>query len=107
MVENPYFFERQTEDTAKLSDVLAVLMDNKIAPQQERFSSAYEIWQQLLPPELSEHCRIDTISNGQLRVLVDSPSYMYQIQLCRSDILAGLKSHCPQFRITRLKLSVG
>ncbi len=107
MLDSTYFSERQAKEAARLSDVLVVLMDSKIAPQQERFSFVYEIWQQLLPPELSRHCRIDAISNGQLKVLVDSSSYMYQIQLCRSDILAGLKSYCPQFRITKLKLSVG
>jgi hypothetical protein len=107
MVESTYFSERQAKEAAKLGDVLAALMESKIAPEQERFSSVYEIWQQLLPHELCKHCRIDSISNGQLKVLVDSPSYMYQLQLCQTDILAGLKSHCLQFRITRLRFTVG
>lgn len=107
MVESNYFSKRQVEGTAKLGDVLAVLMDSKITPQQERSCSVYEIWQQLLPSELSKHCRIDSISNGRLKVLVDSPSYMYQLQLCKSDILAGLKSQCPKFRIATLKFAVG
>jgi predicted nucleic acid-binding Zn ribbon protein len=107
MVESIYFSKRQAKEAEKLGDVLAVLIESKIAPQQEQFSSVYEIWQQLLPPELCKHCRIDSISNGQLKVLVDSPSYMYQLQLCQTDILAGLKSQCPQFRIARLKFTLG
>jgi len=107
MVESIYFSKRQPREVEKLGDVLAVLMESKIAPEQEQFSSVYEIWQQLLPPELCKHCRIDSISKGQLKVLVDSPSYMYQLQLCQTDILAGLRSQCPQFRITRLKFAAG
>ena len=98
--------KRPAESATRLGRMLTELMENMIAPQQERFQCLSELWRQVLPAELYEHCRVDSISAGQLKVLVDSPSHMYQLQLCSSDILAELKRRCPQYRIKGIKLVI-
>jgi hypothetical protein len=100
------YFEKAVDTEARLGDVLTELLDSKIEPQMERFVCLSEALRLLMPPELSEHCRIGDVSGGQLRLIVDSASYMYQLQLCSADLLAGLKIQCPQLRITRLRIAV-
>jgi len=91
---------------AKLGDMIRELMDHRISPQQVKFESIVQLWSESLPDELRQHCRITDISAGRLKVLVDSPSYMYELQLCSSEILAELRRRCPQVRIKRIKIAL-
>ena len=78
-------------------------MDDQISPRQAQFSEVVEIWHRLLPAELCGHCEIIDISGGQLKVQVDSPSYMYELQLCSSELLKELQRQCPRVRLTKIK----
>ena len=90
----------------KLGDMIRELMDHRISPQQVKFESVVQLWSELLPDELRRHCRITDISAGRLKVLVDSPSYMYELQLCSSEILAELRRRYPRVRIKRIKIAL-
>ena len=105
--ENGYHTDGQAVTTERLGDVLVSMMANKIMPQQELFCRASDIFNNLLPAEIYEHCRIDGLYNGQLRVIVDSPTYMYQLQIYNSDILAELKRQCSKYRIKKIKFAIG
>ena len=89
-----------------LGEVAQKLLTERIAPQQARFSQVDDLWRELLPAELQEHCEIVDISDGQLDVQVDSPSYVYELQLCSSELLSELQRHCPRARLTRIKFIV-
>lgn len=91
----------------RLGDTLSELVEAEIEPQRRRFESVAGLWSRLLPAELSGHCRIVGISSGCLKVLVDSPSYMYELQLCSSAVLRELQRACPQARLEKIKLAVG
>lgn len=91
----------------KLADSLAEVMETRIAPLQRRFGSVAETWKRLLPAELSAHSRPTAIGSGQLTVQVDSPSYMYHLQICRSDILRELQRQCPHAGIKHIEFVVG
>lgn len=93
--------------TVRLGDVLNELLVNRISPAQATLRSVDEAWSRLLPAELSQHCRIADISSGQLKVLVDSPPYMYELQLCSSDILRELQRQCPRARLRKIRLAIG
>lgn len=90
-----------------LGDVLSELMERRVTPQQSRFELITEAWSQLLPAELCRRCRIDSISGGRLKVLTDSPSYMYELQLLSSELLEELSRQYPQARIREIKVAVG
>jgi hypothetical protein len=92
---------------ANLGKVARQLMDERISPQQARFSEVAEVWSRLLPVELCGHCEIIDISGGQLKVQVDSPSYMYELQLCSSELLNELQWQCPKARLTKIKFVIG
>jgi len=93
--------------TAKLGDTVKQLMENQISPQQARFGPIAELWSQLLPAELCRHCKLADISGGQLKVLVDSPTHLYELQLCSSQLLEELQQQCPRARIKKIKFAVG
>jgi predicted nucleic acid-binding Zn ribbon protein len=97
----------RVERAVSLGDVLSGLMENQVAPQQTRFGLITEAWSQLLPVELCQHCRISGISGSRLKVLADSPSYMYELQLLSCELLKELARQCPQARIQEIKFAVG
>ena len=98
---------RKPYDAAGLGQVAQQLMDRQVSPRQAVFSDVVDAWSQMLPAELSRHCKIVDISAGLLKVQVDSPSYMYELQLCSSELLDELQRHCPKARLTRIKFVVG
>lgn len=97
----------KTYRAASLGQVARQLMDNRISPQQARFSQVAEVWSRLLPEELCGHCEIIDISGGQLTVQVDSSSYKYELQLCSSELLEELQWQSPKARLTKIKFVVG
>ncbi len=90
-----------------LGEVLSELMEKRVSPQQSRFGVIAEAWSQLLPVGLCRHCRIDGVSGGRLKVLADSPSYMYELQLLSSELIEELGRQYPQARIREIKFAVG
>lgn len=90
----------------RLGDIIKERMDQWISPQQRKFASVVQLWSKLLPDELRQHCRLTDISAGKLWVSVDSPSYMYELQLCSSEIIAELRRCCPQVRIKTIKIAL-
>jgi predicted nucleic acid-binding Zn ribbon protein len=99
--------KKKSARTAKLGDVVEQLMDSRISPRQARFGSVTKVWGQLLPAELRSHCRITEVSDGQLKVLADSPSYVHELRLCSPELLEELARQCPRARIREIKLTVG
>ena len=97
----------RADNTVGLGDVLNGFIENRVSPQQIRFGLIAEAWSQLLPVELCQHCRITDISGSRLKVLADSPSYMYELQLLSCELLKELARQCPQARIQEIKFAVG
>jgi predicted nucleic acid-binding Zn ribbon protein len=97
----------QAKTAVSLGDVLSELVENQVSPKQTRFGLITGAWGQMLPTELYQHCRIVDISSGRLKVLVDSPSYMYELQLLSCELLKELARRCPRARIKEIKFAVG
>ena len=98
--------DRYMNSSARLGDVAKDIMENRISRQQAKFGSIPEIWNQLLPEELRRHCKIDGISGGRLKVLVDLPAYKYELQLCSSELLSELQQQCPRAQIKKIQFVV-
>jgi len=97
----------RAKEVVKLGDVVQHVLTERISPLQSRFGAVAETWSQILPGELSEHCEIVTASGGQLKVRVDLPAYMYELQLCSSELLEEMQRQCPQARLKRIKFVLG
>ena len=87
----------------RLDIIVKELLVDNISMRQNIYDSVGRLWRQLLPPELLQHCSIDDISGGLLRVRVDSPIYAHELQLCSSELLKELQRRCPQARIQKIK----
>ena len=98
---------QKLDRTVRLGDTINQLMEDRISPQQARFSLVAELWSQLLPAGLRQHCKIADISTGQLKVLVDLPPYMHELRLCSSELLKELQQQCPRAQIRKIKLVLG
>lgn len=94
-------------NTASLGQVARQLIDERISPLQARFSKIAEVWSGLLPAELGGHCEIIDISGGRMTVQADSPSYVYELQLCSPELLKELQRQCPKARLSKIKFVVG
>lgn len=92
---------------ANLGQVAQQLLDERISPLQARFIEVAEFWSRLLPVELDGHCEIIDISGSQLTVKADSPSYVYELQLCSPELLKELQRQCPKARLAKIKFVVG
>lgn len=98
---------RLSAGPAAIGGIVTELMEKRISPRHERFDMVSGLWQQLLPVELGQHCRLAQIKGGLLKVLVDSPAYMYELQLCSSELLEQLQHRCPRAGIIQIKISLG
>ena len=98
--------KRRLDRTVRLGQAVQQLMAAQISPRQASFDAVVEVWRQVLPAELCQHCEIIDVSSGQLKVQVDSPSYRYELQLCGSELLRELQRRCPRVRLTKIKFVV-
>ena len=87
----------------KLSNLVDELMDKQFGPQQLRLARIAEQWDQLLPAELSSHCRITELSAGRLTVQADLPVYRHELQMCGAELLNQLRLKCPRAKIKEIK----
>ena len=78
----------------------------RLAPLHDRCDSVGQAWDQVLPPALRSHCRIGGFKGGCLRIVVDAPSYMYELQLCKAELLKELQRLCPSAGLYRLHLGM-
>ena len=97
----------RTSGLVRLGDAARQVVEERICPRQTRFAAVSEVWSQLLPSELGRHCRIAGISGGQLKVVADSPSHVYELRLCSSEILEEMARQCPRARIKKMAIAVG
>jgi hypothetical protein len=98
---------RRANGAVGLGVVLDEFMKNQVSQRQGRFSLISEAWGRILPNELCRHCRIVDVSGGRIKVSVDSPSYVYELQLSSSELLEELERRCPAARIKEIKFAVG
>ncbi len=92
---------------ARLGKVARQLMDEQITSRHQRFDLVNEAWNRVLPEGLRRHCRLDGISNGQLKVLVDSPVYLHELRMCSGELLKELQKRCRSARIRKIRPAIG
>lgn len=68
-------------------EMLAFFKQN-VQKRQTKFAPIAECWSQLVPDFLLEHTALESFTRGQLTVLVDSSSHLYELNQL---LLAGLR----------------
>jgi len=98
---------RHPTQVTKLGDVMQELLENRILPLQIKFSLINELWDQLIPAELRQHCRIAGISGRRLKVLADSPSFASELRWHSQSLLKEIEQQCPKVGIKDIECVVG
>jgi hypothetical protein len=71
-----------------------------------RCDSVSEALERLLPATMRDHCRLAEISGGSVKIAVDSASYMYELQLCKAELLEELQRVCPGAGVRRITVTM-
>jgi hypothetical protein len=87
----------------RLGALAESFMQEEIAPSYRQFTSVQQAWRQVIPDELAPHCWCDGISNGQLKVVVDSAAYMYKLQTMSAELIERLDQICKRPKIRKIK----
>jgi hypothetical protein len=93
--------------SSKLSDVLGNVMNQAVRPKYEKVGPLKQLWGELLPAGLANHCRIDEVAaGGVLRVAVDSKAYEQELRWCSGELLAEIQKKCPRARVKSIKFFI-
>ncbi|MEX0654511.1 MAG: DUF721 domain-containing protein [Phycisphaeraceae bacterium] len=79
-----------------------------VARPHKQLAQLVELWAQLVPADLAQHTRLESLSRGVLRVAVDSSSHLYELDhLLRAGLERDLvRQHTgPAFRRIKLQLT--
>jgi hypothetical protein len=79
-----------------------------VQKRQTKLTKIAECWGQLVPPELSDHCSLESLTRGTLSVLVDSSAHLYQLkQLLLSSLEKQLIQVCKSTGLRKITLRPG
>jgi len=97
---------RRRKAGTPLGEMLGEIMKKQIAPKQGIYDIILQAWEQLLPEQLRQHCKIVDVNAGRIKVLVDSPSYLHEFRLCSYQLLEELQKMCPKARVKKIDFSL-
>lgn len=73
-----------------------------------KFAGIGEVWDTLMPPELNEHCCLESYRAGTLVVLVDSSPHLYRLkQLLLEDLQKNIVDLCRAQGLKKITLRPG
>jgi hypothetical protein len=95
----------KSSEPCRMGDLTSGLVAG-LTPVYERCHSVGEAWEQVLPPGLRAHCKLGGIQGGCLRIVADTASYMYELQLCKGELLKELQRLCPSTGLHRVQIGM-
>ncbi len=91
-----------------LGEQVVGFFKSDVEKRHKRFGKIAEVWQQLVPQLLQEHCCLESFAIGSLTVLVDSSSHLYEL---KQLLLAGLEQQlllaCRASKLRKIILRAG
>jgi predicted nucleic acid-binding Zn ribbon protein len=91
--------------TVRLGRELELIMRG-VKPRQAGLGRLRDRWEVIVGCRLAGHSRPSELSAGQLKIVADSPSHLYELRLSRDRILRQLRRTCPGLRIGRVRFSI-
>jgi hypothetical protein len=95
------------ENVTLLGEVLGPMVHERLSTKCEQSVKLQQRWDEILPPELAEHCRIEEFSADLLKVIVYGPVYMHELRLCKEELCDELNSGVPGVKVKDIRLSIG
>ncbi|MFA5424686.1 MAG: DUF721 domain-containing protein [Phycisphaerae bacterium] len=97
---------KHRDDVSQLGDLLGDMV-GRFGERHELTVKLEQAWSEILPAGLSEHCRLDEVSAGVLKVNVDGPGYMHEIRMCKRQLCDALNKAVPGLKIRDIKTNIG
>jgi hypothetical protein len=92
----------------KLGGEMVTFFKQCVAKRQTHLGKIAEAWGTLVPPALSDHCSLESLSRGTLVVVVDSSSHLYELkQLLLAGIQQQLLLACKSAGLKKITLKPG
>ncbi len=80
-------------------------MRRRVYPRQKKLQRIAQAWSELLPDDICQHCCLEDYSRGILKVLVDSPIYLSELNmLVREGLADHIQDLCPELPLSKIKL---
>jgi hypothetical protein len=89
-------------EASKLGEIVTEYITRRVGPRQSYFSTLAGVWDELMPTDMKGHCELTDFSGGRLRIVVDSPVYLYELQLCHNELLRELQRRMRGFKSSEL-----
>ncbi len=91
-----------------LGNIVDHIVGRLVLPKQADIEMLRRAWQELLPEELQLHSHLESLRRGQLRVLVDNSSSLYELNLMAEEgLLDQIRQVCPKVKVSRIKFVRG
>ena len=94
--------------TPQLGPELISFFKHSVERRQTKLAKIAECWEKLIPSTLLEHCALESLHAGTLKVIVDSSAHLYEM---KQLFLAGLQDQillaCKSTGLRRITLKLG
>ena len=92
----------------KLGADVVHFFKQSVDKRQRKFGKIAKSWEVLVPQKLAEHCALESLHRGQLTVMVDSSSHLYQLkQMLLEGLERQLMLSCQAAGLKRIVLKPG
>ena len=90
-----------------LGELVEQYMAERVDPRHEVFESVAAAWEETVPQGMAGFCRLADVTSGKARILVSSPSHLYQLQLCGPQLLGQLQQRCGKKAVRYIRFEIG
>ena len=91
-----------------LGPEMLTFFKQNVQKRQTKFAPIAECWSELVPAFLLEHTALESFTRGQLTVLVDSSSHLYELkQLLLAGLEKQLLTACKSTGLRKIALKRG
>ena len=97
----------QRRKPSNIASAIKTYLTRQVLPLERTNIAIIEAWENILPKEIAAHSKLTGVSAGALKVTVDSPIYMHQLNLCKDELLYQLQQECPRVQIKKINFIIG
>jgi predicted nucleic acid-binding Zn ribbon protein len=92
------------DDPQPLGRLVDALVTEQDWSAHTRVGAVFGRWDALVGPDIAAHCRPQTLSEGELRVVAESTAWATQLRLLAPTILGKLRAQVGGDVVTRLRV---
>lgn len=88
----------------QIKDIVKQVIGNMSSGKPEVHNKLQRLWQNILDKKATEHTALMGLRKGELVIHVDSPAWLFQMNLQKRKILERLQTEYPELSAIRFKL---